>query len=230
VTNSYYAIWDGCCDHGLLGASLLTRHAAKIIHFVDIVPELMTQLQQRLLTFFPMENTTANYADCRWQVHCADMATLSLDNTSEPQLVILSGIGGDLMSNMVSALLENNRTRYVDFLLCPVNNSYTLRTTLLDLGCALYQELLIEDNGRFYEVMFVSGGRKREAQTTMLTIDSTLTAVGHDIWHQNNGSACSAAMTYHKKLINHYRNMVKSSTNADVILQQYLNLRLDESA
>jgi len=42
-----------CCDHGLLGAALLAQQAAPHIHFVDVVPELMQQLENKLTRFFP---------------------------------------------------------------------------------------------------------------------------------------------------------------------------------
>ncbi|HTG55937.1 MAG TPA: SAM-dependent methyltransferase, partial [Niabella sp.] len=56
----YTHIWDCCCDHGLLGAALLSRQAAAHIHFVDIVPELMHELKNKLQRFFPADALTAN--------------------------------------------------------------------------------------------------------------------------------------------------------------------------
>lgn len=44
VKHGYDHIWDCCCDHGFLGASLLEREAAAHIHFVDIVPELINNV------------------------------------------------------------------------------------------------------------------------------------------------------------------------------------------
>ena len=52
VTSDYTHIWDCCCDHGFLGASLLSRQAAPNIHFVDIVPELMTKIESKLQQFY----------------------------------------------------------------------------------------------------------------------------------------------------------------------------------
>jgi len=49
VTSQYEHIWDCCCDHGLLGYALLSRlNAMNIpcnIHFIDIVPPLMAELE-----------------------------------------------------------------------------------------------------------------------------------------------------------------------------------------
>lgn len=55
VTSEYTHIWDCCCDHGLLGAALLSRQAGSYIHFVDIVPELMSELKNKLQRFHPKE-------------------------------------------------------------------------------------------------------------------------------------------------------------------------------
>ena len=46
LKQSYDHIWDCCCDHGLLGFSLLDAQLAKTVHFVDIVPELLQQIEQ----------------------------------------------------------------------------------------------------------------------------------------------------------------------------------------
>ena len=52
VKDDYYHIWDCCCDHGFLGASLLSNQKAKNIHFVDIVPELMSDIENKLQQFY----------------------------------------------------------------------------------------------------------------------------------------------------------------------------------
>jgi tRNA (adenine22-N1)-methyltransferase len=229
VNDQYAEIWDGCCDHGLLGATLLKRHAADIIHFVDIVPELMIQLEQKLLMFSPTQDTTLCNKHSRWQVHCLDMAQLQLKTHSERQLIILSGIGGDLMSHIISQIEANNPTHNIDFLLCPVNNSYHLREKLLALGCTLYQETLVEENHRFYEVIYVSGRHcSNTAQRT--NVQPTLTNIGHSIWHNVNGQPNLSAIRYYRKLINHYTNMIKSNPDALNILKQYRSLNLDNMA
>ena len=35
IPDGYDHIWDCCCGHGLLGMTLLARHAAEHIHFVE---------------------------------------------------------------------------------------------------------------------------------------------------------------------------------------------------
>jgi tRNA (adenine22-N1)-methyltransferase len=225
INHQYAEIWDGCCDHGLLGATLLTRHAADIIHFVDIVPELMTQLEQKLLTYYPTQDTALSSKHSLWRVHCHDMAQLQLKASSKRQLIILSGIGGDLMSHIISQIKVNNPTHYIDFLLCPVNNSYYLREQLIALNCELYQEVLVEENHRFYEVIYVSGGQHRHSvQNT--NVQATLTNVGHSIWYDANGEPNLSAIRYYKKLINHYKNMTISNPDAIEILNQYRSLNL----
>ena len=52
IDTHYQNIWDCCCDHGLLGLTLLNRKTADIIHFVDIVPSLTTRLESLLEKYF----------------------------------------------------------------------------------------------------------------------------------------------------------------------------------
>ena len=64
VNNRYEHIWDCCCDHGLLGAKLLDNDRASVVHFVDVVPDLMREVSNKLERFYP----AANRKEQRWQV------------------------------------------------------------------------------------------------------------------------------------------------------------------
>ena len=88
VTTQYNHIWDCCCDHGLLGCALLARQANENIlnniHFVDIVPEIMAQLDNKLHRF---------YSNLAWETHCQDVTKLPLAKYDGNQLIIIAGIG-----------------------------------------------------------------------------------------------------------------------------------------
>ena len=94
IVNDYQHIWDCCCDHGLLGAALLERKAAQQIHFVDVVPNLMQQLEHKLQRFYPQ--TAKLHNQHGWQVHSTDVGQLDLADKHTRQLVIIAGVGGDL--------------------------------------------------------------------------------------------------------------------------------------
>ena len=134
ISGHYDHIWDCCCDHGLLGMLLLERSAARHVHFVDCVPSLMQALELRLQRFFPADISGLNpnlapHSDpdlnldidphlnlgidpnlschTQWQVHCLDVAALPLVQTSDKdkQLIIIAGVGGELLVDLVRAIL-----------------------------------------------------------------------------------------------------------------------------
>lgn len=203
VTSGYTHIWDCCCDHGLLGASLLTRHMAPFIHFVDIVPELMHKLETRLRRFYPemAADTSPSAAMSAWQVHCIDVASLPLSRHEGKQLVIIAGVGGDLMVQLVRAIHGANPTADIDFLLCPVHHQFTLRQQLIQLDFQLIEERLLEENRRFYELLLVSS-KTRETQPRC-----RVSAVGERIWQPHSPEQADVASRYLNKTLAHYQRM-----------------------
>lgn len=195
VSAGYDHIWDCCCDHGLLGAALLARHAATNIHFVDVVPELMQQLESKLVQFFPKDNLI----DSHWQVHCADVAALPLQKFSGKHLVIIAGVGGDLMTGFIKAIYQNHPKLEIDFLLCPVHHQFTLRQQLIQLNFSLLDEVLINENKRFYEVILVS--------STNAGTSSNINPVGNIMWRCDNDEQLKNTTAYLSKTIAHYKRM-----------------------
>ncbi|MBM7454617.1 tRNA (adenine22-N1)-methyltransferase [Oceanisphaera litoralis] len=200
VEPGYSHIWDCCCDHGLLGAALLSRLAAPFIHFVDIVPELMNELESRLRRFYPRS---------AWQVHCIDVAALPLSHHDGRQLVIIAGVGGDLMVQLVRAIHGANPDADIDFLLCPVHHQFTLRQQLIRLGFHLQQERLLEENRRFYELLLVSP-RPDDRQHR-----NKVSAVGEQIWQAHSPEQADTASRYLRKTLAHYQR-VQGGRKTDV--------------
>ncbi|MCQ1059835.1 class I SAM-dependent methyltransferase [Photobacterium sp. ZSDE20] len=206
VTPNYTHVWDCCCDHGFIGAALLSRQAAKTVHFVDIVPDLMAALEQKLQRFYP---------EATWKVHCQDVAKLPLNQYSGKQLVIIAGVGGDLMSELVEAIHQDHQNSNIDFLLCPVNHQFTLRKTLIKQDFGLEHEVLIEDNRRFYEIMLVSSTRGDREQVS---------AVGSNIWQSDSTEQAEIATKYKNKTLGHYRRIQQGNTgdtNIQTIIDGY---------
>jgi len=157
TSQQYDHLWDCCCDHGLLGFALLSRQAASKVHFVDIVPELMTELESKLQRFYsPLCNSTCS----SWQTHCLDVAKLPLKDYQGRHLIIIAGVGGDLMIQFIEAIHQQYPSLNIDFLLCPVHHQFSLRQKLIELDFSLMDEVLIEENRRFYEVIHVSSSGK----------------------------------------------------------------------
>lgn len=210
VTTEYSHIWDCCCDHGFLGATLLARQAANI-HFVDIVPELMAQLEHKLKRFFP--HSTAN-----WSTHCLDVSKLPLAQYEGKHLIIIAGIGGDLMIQFVDAIHQKHSHLTLDFLLCPVRQQFALRQKLINLNFSLKREKLVEDNHRFYEAILVS---------SFTDIYAPISPVGDKIWHSTSAEQTIVTKKYLNQILNHYQRIQQGgATNVDHIIEAYRAIRL----
>ncbi|EKO3516825.1 tRNA (adenine(22)-N(1))-methyltransferase TrmK [Vibrio fluvialis] len=215
VTQHYDHIWDCCCDHGFLGMTLLKRQAATQVHFVDIVPDLMDLLHQRLERYFPRQ------AGFDWQIHCQDVGTLPLAQHEGKHLVIIAGVGGDLMSELVKAIIHAHPNTTIEFLLCPVHHTYTLRSLLQELGAQCISETLLEENRRYYEMLHVV----TRSQTHQ---HRTLSKVGEQIWQQSDQQR-ELAKRYHAKLLAHYARMQQSTPDKVApILTAYQAIRFDD--
>jgi len=209
VTEHYDHIWDCCCDHGLLGAALLARQAAPHIHFVDIVPALMNEVEEKLSRFFPADSNSAS----QWQVHCIDVSALPIKQAGGKHLVIIAGVGGNLMAKLVQTIHQQHPSAEIDFLLCPVHDQFTLRQQLIQLDFSLITETLMVEKQRFYEVLLVSN-RKHTA--------STINPVGNLIWLANTPEQSKVAAGYLSKTLAHYKRMqLKAGSEVQHIIEAY---------
>lgn len=208
VDKPYSHIWDCCCDHGLLGFNLLKAQRSKTVHFVDIVPALLATIETKLQTHWQGKKHA-------WQVHCLDVAKLPLDQFSndpktETHLIIIAGVGGELLIELLQSLLVTVYNYHVEFILCPVHHNYQVRQFLIKQRFGLIDETLVAENGRFYEVLHVCT-QSSEA----------ITPVGSKMWNL----ADPKHQQYLQKTINHYQRIAKDP-KADVneILKHYQNL------
>lgn len=199
ITNNYQDIWDCCCDHGLLGIELLKRKAADTIHFADISKPLIDKLANQLKQFF----SGKDYVN-HWQVHTLDVANIALRSNNKnqknaEQLVIIAGVGGDLLIELVKSIIQKNPNTALEFILCPVHHNYKVRTELINLNCSLINECIIKENNRFYEIMHITN----QHQTSAIPISN----VGSIMWDFNN----SEHQQYFQQRVNHYSKMLQSS-------------------
>jgi tRNA (adenine22-N1)-methyltransferase len=207
VMPRYDHIWDCCCDHGLLGFLLLRREAAKTIHFVDVAEPLVAEVTTKLQRFFPEGAKTSS-----WQTHVADVAKLQLSsatnvNEGSCHLMIIAGVGGDLLIELVAGLLVENPQQKMEFLLCPVLHTYKVRNALIEMGFFLIDECLVQENGRFYEVLHVS-----------LHATQPISPVGSIMWDLSRPDD----QAYLTRTISHYQR-VSQDVERDVqqILKDY---------
>jgi tRNA (adenine22-N1)-methyltransferase len=233
VTQPYDHIWDCCCDHGLLGLTLLQRQAADTIHFVDCVPSIMSELTTVLERFFTTTGTHNQNAS--WQVHCEDVGMLSIlekitstDNPSTESLsvskptahlVIIAGVGGEQTAELVTKILNNHPNQKLEFLLCPVHYHYHLRKRLQQLNCSLIAEKLLCENKRFYELIHVaSGGEQRELTAPSKAVHVDISTVGSSMWDFSLASHKS----YLDNTVKHYQRMAHNTEgNVSDIIKAY---------
>lgn len=175
----YDIIWDTCCDHGYLGKKILASNPAEKIIFVDQVPTITNALTTSL-----QSQCYENYA-----IYTQDLAELKLD-LDKRHLVIIAGIGGELIVKLLTRLLANN-TATIDFIFCPSTSVYSLREFLSESNFGLLSETIVADNNRFYEVIFVR----------FKTINSKPISLSGDMWNSNNNDH----RQYLKKLIMLYK-------------------------
>ncbi|MFO1389255.1 tRNA (adenine(22)-N(1))-methyltransferase [Cellvibrio sp.] len=215
VDSGYDHIWDCCCDHGLLGAALLAECAAPNVHFVDIVSELMQQLEQKLKRFFPRENASQNHS--QWHVYCEDISNLQPQELGGKHLIIIAGVGGNLISEFVKNILTKNPTTEIDFLLCPTLHQYTLRQQLIALDLRLKSEVLIADKNRYYEILLVSNLKNSSLKVS---------ATGESIWQAKNAADEKMISAYLLKTLAHY-NRVQLNSQLDVrqIIDAYSSVK-----
>ncbi|MCZ4336369.1 tRNA (adenine(22)-N(1))-methyltransferase [Shewanella colwelliana] len=199
IDGHYSHIWDCCCDHGLLGATLLKQGRCDAMHFVDIVPSITNSLIAKLEQFYPL----AALSQQTWHVHCLDVHALPLAQyrSQSPQLVIIAGVGGELTASFVKAIQQHALAigQSVEFILCPVHHTYQLREALSSLTLGLVNEHLITENKRFYEILHLSSDA-----TTPVSL------VGDKIWSHHNTDINQHYLT---RLLNHYRLAIKGATD-----------------
>lgn len=208
VTEPYDHIWDCCCDHGLLGAALLRQHPNAFVHFVDVVPALIESLTERL---------TQHFADTpRWQALCMDAGALPLDTHKGRHLIIIAGVGGDLMMAMIARLQDTHPDLALDFLLCPVHHQYALRTMLIKRRFGLKAECLVEENRRFYEVLLVTSQRGDATQCF------DVSPVGSLLWQVTDKTQRAMQKQYLLKTLSHYERIQRGKPDeVAAILKAY---------
>lgn len=196
VLNGYQHIWDCCCDHGLLGMCLLERNAAENIHFVDIVPDLIDKLNFELTAKYP----SFAKGNSQWQTHCLDVANLPLNDRQDKHLIIIAGVGGDEVINLVDEIHSRFRHLDIDYLLCPVYHQYALRQQLRKLDLNLIDEALVKERKQFYELLLISSQTHK---------GNRISAAGELIWKAKNETELKVARQYLEKTLSHYQKSIR---------------------
>jgi tRNA (adenine22-N1)-methyltransferase len=187
AVNEFKHIWDCCCDHGYLGQQLMAQHPGSQIHFVDVVPHLIDEVESRLNSLSQPLPFQKN-----WAVHCIDAAAVKLDSR-QSHLIIIAGVGGDLLIEMVKTIVTGHPelidSHRLDFILCPVRQLHKVREGLQELRLGLVSEIIVKEKDLFYEVIRVSA-----------TSNKSVSLVGNEMWDLSE----SDHVEYQQRMIDHY--------------------------
>ena len=225
ISKHYTDIWDCCCDHGLLGMTLLKRKAADKLHFVDIAQPLITKLATQLTVHFSHTESSE-----RWQVYCLDVAKLPLfpkehgkvtpGQGESPPLIIIAGVGGDLLITLVEKIIAANPKQTLEFILCPVHHNYKVRQGLIAQNFSLINEMLVTENQRFYEIIHVT------TTSSFAEHNTEISSVGASMWDFSREDD----QKYLKKTLSHYQRMLNNpDINASQIVAEYQALSVNHS-
>ena len=213
ITQKYHAIWDCCCDHGYLGLTLLQEKKAQTVHFVDNNQNLIKQLEKQLKR--PSTDSDAQQA---WRTHCINAAKLPLNilpaaSAENKHLIILAGIGGDLVIDILNTLLSAHANVEMEFILFPLHDQFKVRTTLINAGLKLINEKLVQDNNRFYEIIHV--GNSSQLEIPVSNIGSTMWDLSRSIDRKY----------LNLKLAHYQRRLKNGDTTASQIIAAYTSLK-----
>lgn len=190
----YNCVWDCCCDHGYLGISILNEALCEKLYFVDQVPHIIKRLVPKLEEY-PAE---------KFDLFSADAGALKF-NPAQRHLVILAGISGKTIINVVQAIKKSHPNGRIDFILCPTNAIYNVREFLhlSQAELSLTDELFVTEKKRHYEVIYVSAVQEsclqdNSLQKSLLEPGVSLTG---NLWDGEN----KVHQHYLKNLIKHYQ-------------------------
>ena len=208
VKQPYSLVWDCCCDHGLLGFKVLADGIIKKVNFVDVMPDIIDSLNLKLTQY-----SHHLPDDVQWQTFCNDTSDIilpedllspeSISSETANQLIIISGVGGELITEILDKLLERYSGYNIDYLLCPVQHTYKLRKKLSQHNFKLKHEQLIVENKRGYELLLVNQLHGKRLSVT-----------GNEIWLQETDHK-----NYLSKLIKHYQRTT-TKENSDYLINQ----------
>ena len=187
VEPQYSTIWDCCCDHGLLGMSLLREQCADEVIFVDVVEDILSTLTARLERSFPQDQY-------RWQVHCKDINNIAVP-AADSQLFIIAGVGPHKTIAFINSLSASVPETLFDLLICSVHGSYRVREALIEKGYGLKNEQIIFENNRFYEAIYASKNTDKPIVNTGSKMWRWSDAGHRDYWH---------------RMVSHYRQKAKA--------------------
>lgn len=174
--SSGMTFYDICCDHGLIGLSIIVSKKAKKVIFNDQVNLICKELEEKIGAYI----TKVEHS-----IICTDARLLQLEKTNK-KFIAIAGIGGDLLINIVKNLMDQVDENDI-FLLSPHTKVHKVRKFLIENNFISTKEVLIEENDKFYEVLLV-----KKSDITNIEL------IGDLLWHENIDTSIKCLNEYIK--------------------------------
>lgn len=142
----YPCIWDCCCDHGYLGIKILSHNLCEKLVFVDQLPHIIEQLTDKI----------APFSTGKHELIATDAGELVFDAQNR-HLVILAGVGGECLIDIISEIESNHPDAQIDYIFCPSSRQNLLREYLSSQSMGLLVERIVCEKKRCYEIIYVQG-------------------------------------------------------------------------
>lgn len=170
-------IWDIGCDHGFLGRSFVENAHVQSINFVDPSAPVIQQLKKSLDSYIS-----------KGKFHIEQNEGQRILLYPESNLVFIAGMGGKEIQDILQAHSHQavKETRWV---ISPHRNILELRRYLKNSQYRLEKEMLVEEAGRFYQVITLNRHPSSPA----------VHEFGSDIWQGSLGES------YRNQQIAHFK-------------------------
>jgi len=163
----YPCIWDCCCDHGYLGIKILSHNLCEKLVFVDQLPHIIEHLTAKI----------APYSTGKHELITADAGDLVFDSQNR-HLVILAGVGGECIIEIIREIESNHPDVQIDYIFCPSSRHNILREYLSSQSMGLLFESIVCEKKRCYEIIYVQG---KAATSSLPAVSLTC-----DLWDMDN--------------------------------------------
>lgn len=136
-------VWDIGCDHGLLGLSFVQEEAVTEINLVDPSELVVNELKKKLLDSYITNSNNIKIHHKKGQ---------ELNISSNENCIFIAGMGGKEMGQIIRHL-TGQLDKTSRFIISPHKSILELRELLRELPLSLLNEEVIQDEGRFYQVI-----------------------------------------------------------------------------
>ena len=157
------------CDHGYLSIELLRSGRASYVHACDLREMPLEKAKINAERFGVLENICFSQAD-----------GLAAIEENEVDTVICAGMGGDLITQIITACPWIQNEEYT-LILQPQSSGQDLRRSLTEEGFGIVAETLVEDGGFLYQVITMRYGLKQTLSPGQQYISPQLLMSGSDL-------------------------------------------------